>query len=143
MSSIGKVMGIAALVVGTVAVGIVTAGGGFAAVAAVYGTVATAAATATLATAVAAAGAVAAGAVTAIVATVQEVGLAVARIGEKKRLNGKNTVAPSGYKIVETDDSRQLTDSFDDRIIIKDGSKNQVQGIICPDYTVCGLHDGA
>ena len=135
-SSIGKVMGIAALVVGTIAVGIVTAGGGFAAAAAAYGTIAAATATATVAAAVAGTAALAAGAVTAVVATVQEVGLAVARIGEKKRLNGKNTVAPSGYKIVETDDSRQLTDSFDDRIIIKDDSKNQVQGIICPDYTV-------
>jgi hypothetical protein len=38
--------------------------------------------------------------------------------------------------MVETDDSRLLTHEFSERIIIKDGSHNDIHGIICPDYTV-------
>jgi hypothetical protein len=51
-------------------------------------------------------------------------------------MNGKETKAPSGYKLVETEDSRKLTKNYEDRIIIKDPDHNKVQGIICPDYTV-------
>jgi hypothetical protein len=84
----------------------------------------------------AAAAGVAAGVVSVAVASTQEIWQAVVRIGAKKRLQGKDTKAPSGYKIVEESDSRKLTEYFDDRIIIKDDSKNEVCGIICPDYTV-------
>lgn len=53
---------------------------------------------------------------------------------QKKKLDGRNTKVPSGYKLVEVDESRQLKHDFIDRIIIKDSTKNKVQAIICPDY---------
>ena len=58
------------------------------------------------------------------------------RIFAKKKLEGRNTKCPSGYKIVETDESRKLTQDFLERIIIKDHTKVKVQGILCPDYEV-------
>ena len=147
---IGKIAGVAALVVGAAACMIVPGGQivGALGIGSIVGTVGGTTgivgigaaiglgATTSLAIAGAAAGAVVGAALTSVVASTQELGLAIARIGEEKELNGKATVAPSGYKIVETEESRTLTDVFDDRIIIKDGTKNQVQGIICPDYTV-------
>ena len=143
---IGKIVGIAALVVGAAAAALYTGGASFMFVGSLYtsvvgpiagaigGSVAVAATTVGLAAA--AAGAVAGAVVGGIIASGQEIGQAISRIGEKKRLNGKATVAPSGFKIVESEDSRQLTASFDDRIIIKDETKNSIHGIICPDYTV-------
>jgi len=68
--------------------------------------------------------------------TIQEVRYAIGRAFAKKKLNGRNTQCPSGYKIVETDESRLLTQDFLERIIIKDSSKVKVQGILCPDYEV-------
>ena len=137
---IGKIMGVAALVIGGLAASIVTGGGSLVGSIALVGTITGAVGTSIGAVAVGliagAAAGVAAGAVTGLVASAQELGQAVARIGEKKRLNGKATKAPSGYKIVETEDSRTLTSNFDDRIIIKDSLKNDVQCIICPDYTI-------
>ena len=133
---IGSIMGVTALVVGAITVGIATAGGGFAAAAATYGTIAAATATATVALGTSLVGAIAAAAVTGVIAATQELGYAVVRIGAKKKLDGKNTKAPSGYKIVEEENSRKITESFEDRIIIKDNTKNDIQGIICPDYTV-------
>lgn len=133
---IGKIAAIAALVAGTVAVGIITGGGAFAAVASVYGTIATVTATTILATAAGVAGAVVGAGVTALTAAIQDIGYNVMRIGAKKRLNGRATKAPKGYKIVEEDNSRKLTHSFKDRIIIKDPSHNEAKAIICPDYTV-------
>lgn len=50
----------------------------------------------------------------------------------KKRLNGRETKVPAGYKIVETDESRTLTQEFVDRVIIKDSS--EISAILCPDY---------
>ena len=135
-SKIGKIAGIAALVVGTVVLGVITGGGAFAATAAIYGTMATVGATAIVtAGAAAAAGIVAAG-VTATIAVAQDVGQSIRRNGAVIKLDGRKTKAPSGYKIVETDESRILTHDFNDRIIIKDPTKNLVQGIICPDYTI-------
>lgn len=137
---IGKIMGVTALVVGAIVATIVTAGG-----AAIIGTVAgaitsvtgVAAGTLALGSAlVIGSAAVVAGVTTAAVASTQEVGQALIRIGAKKKLDGKNTKAPSGYKIVEEGDSRKITEYFDDRIIIKDDTKNDVQGIICPDYSL-------
>ena len=137
---IGKIMGVAALVIGGLAASIVTGGGSLVGSLALVGTITGAVGTSIGAVAVGliagAAAGVAAGAVTGLVASAQELGQAVARIGEKKQLNGKATKAPSGYKLVETEDSRTLTSNFDDRIIIKDSSKNEVQCIICPDYTI-------
>ena len=146
---IGTIAAITAAVVAAAAVTIVTAGGGAviagaAAVAAgavgvhagalVVGSVIV---TNIISTVVlSAAGAAVAAGVTATLASTQELKQAVARIGEKKVLNGKATVAPDGYKIEETEDSRTLVEDFEERIIIKDSTKNNVQGIICPDYTV-------
>jgi hypothetical protein len=67
---------------------------------------------------------------------IQEVRYGVGRVFSKKKLNGRNTECPSGYKIVENDESRKLTQDFRERIIIKDPSKVKVQGILCPDYEV-------
>ena len=143
-SRIGKIAGIAALVVGAAAATIFLTPAGAAALGTISGKIAAATAieigfgTAVgLGAAAGAIGGAAAGALSgSAVASTQELGLAIARIGEKKRLNGKATKAPSGYKLEETEDSRTLTSSFDDRIIIKDSSKNEVQCIICPDYTI-------
>lgn len=49
---------------------------------------------------------------------------------------GRNTTVPKGYKREENRESRVLNTNFNERIIIKDPSKVQIQGIICPDYEV-------
>jgi hypothetical protein len=54
----------------------------------------------------------------------------------KKKLDGRNTKAPAGYKIVETEDSRKLGHDFLERFIPKDPKSNIVAGIICPDYSL-------
>lgn len=48
--------------------------------------------------------------------------------------NGRFTEVPKGYEKKESKDSRVLTNLFEDRFILKDSSKNDVQGIICPDF---------
>lgn len=138
---IGKIAGITAMVVGIAAAAVFLTPAGATALGTIAGKITAVSLTYEMAVAAAAAAGAIAGATVgavsgAAIASTQELGLAVARIGEKKRLNGKATVAPSGYKIVETNDSRQLTTDFEERIIIKDENKNSVQGIICPDYTV-------
>lgn len=77
----------------------------------------------------------AAGLVTAAIATGQTIKYGI-QSWQRKKLDGRNTKCPSGYKIVELDESRQLGGNFEDRIIIKDGSKNKTQVILCPDYEV-------
>lgn len=72
----------------------------------------------------------------AIAGTIQETRYAISSIFAKKKLSGRNTQAPSGYKIVETDESRKLGQDFLDRFIPKDSSKVKVQGILCPDYEI-------
>ena len=67
---------------------------------------------------------------------IQEVRYGAQRLFATKKLDGRNTKCPSGYKIVETDESRKLTQDFFERIIIKDPSKVKVQAILCPDYEV-------
>ena len=87
-------------------------------------------------TAIIAAGAgVVASGITAAVATIQTAKYTI-QSWTKKKLDGRNTKCPKGYKIEEVDDSRKLSQSFIDRIIIKDSSKNKIQAIICPDYEV-------
>jgi hypothetical protein len=66
----------------------------------------------------------------------QEIRYATQRLFATKKLDGRNTKCPSGYRIVETDESRELTQDFFERIIIKDPSKVKVQAILCPDYEV-------
>lgn len=140
---IGKIAGIAAAVVGVVATGIYTGGAGWFTGLKIVGTIAgwggaagSVAAATMIASAGTAAGAIVGTVVSGVVASLQELEQAVVRIGAKKRMNGKETKAPSGYKLVETEDSRKLTKNYEDRIIIKDPDHNKVQGIICPDYTV-------
>lgn len=89
------------------------------------------------ASAVIAAGAgLAAGATLATLGAIQEVRYGTNRLFSKKKLDGRNTKCPKGYKIVENDESRKLTQTFKDRLIIKDSSKVKVQAILCPDYEV-------
>lgn len=76
----------------------------------------------------------AAGLISTEIAIAQEIKYGVGRMFSKKTLDGRNTIAPSGYKIVETEDSRKLSGDFKDRCIIKDSSKNSISGILCPDY---------
>lgn len=52
------------------------------------------------------------------------------------KLQGRKTKIPNGYKRVETSDSRLLGKTFEDRIIIKDNTCNEVGAILCPDYDV-------
>ena len=67
---------------------------------------------------------------------IQELRYGIASIFAKKTLNGRATQAPTGYKIVETEDSRKLTQDFRSRFIPKDSDSNIVAGILCPDYEV-------
>lgn len=136
--SIGKAFAIAVGVAGAVLAGVVTAGS------ATLGGVLIAASAATTgvttgivgASAIMAVGAgAAAGLVTAAIATGQEIKYGI-QSWQRKKLDGRNTKCPSGYKIVELDESRQLGGNFEDRIIIKDNSKNKTQVILCPDYEV-------
>jgi hypothetical protein len=139
-------MGVTALIVGAAAAALYTGGASFMFNGAFYASIieptasiiggSAAIAAASVGVAAGAAAGIAAGAITGLTASTQELGLAVDRVGTKKKLNGRATKAPDGYKIVETEDSRTLTDVFEDRIIIKDSSKNKNQCIICPDYTL-------
>jgi len=43
---------------------------------------------------------------------IQEVRYGIGRAFAKKKLEGRNTKCPSGYKIVENDESRLLTQDF-------------------------------
>ena len=84
------------------------------------------------------AGAVAVGVPTlvALAGAIEESVYATGRVFAKKKLNGRDTKAPDGYYIAETEDSRKLGNNFLDRFIPKDPSKNIVAGIICPDYSL-------
>lgn len=77
----------------------------------------------------------AAGLITAIAATSQEVTYGI-QTWKHKKLDGRNTKCPKGYKITEVDDSRKVGGDFENRIIVKDSSKNKTQVILCPDFEV-------
>jgi hypothetical protein len=51
-------------------------------------------------------------------------------------LTGLNREIPKGHELKEHSNSRTLSYSFSERAIIKDTSKNKVQAIYCPDYSV-------
>jgi hypothetical protein len=143
-----KIGSIALTAVGVVAVAaacVFTAGAGAAVVAAgaaattAGGVAAGVAAVTTVATAVtgitsgiAAVAAVAGGVVaasvaaTALVGGIQEVTHIANRALSKVTLKGRNTDIPSGYKRVEVDSSRKLSQEFTERIIIKDSTKVNV-----------------
>lgn len=77
----------------------------------------------------------AAGLITAAIATGQEVKYGI-QTWQHKKLDGRNTKCPKGYKIAELDGSRKVGGDFENRIIIKDNSKNKTQVILCPDFEV-------
>lgn len=77
----------------------------------------------------------AAGLITAAIATGQEVKYGI-QTWQHKKLDGRNTKCPKGYKISELDGSRKVGGDFENRIIIKDNSKNKTQVILCPDFEV-------
>lgn len=152
-SKIGKIAAITAGVVALAAATVFTAGavgaavggtalaGSISAGSAALGSVIGVAAGASLGTVVGTTGLIVAGSavagslVTTTIATAQTVKYTI-QSWTKKKLDGRNTRCPKGYKIEEVDDSRKLSQSFIDRIIIKDSSKNKIQAILCPDYEV-------
>lgn len=129
---------------GAVLAGTATIGGAVSAGAAAIGTVVgTVAGTVGLGTGFVAASGIITGAAIvgtaatiATLGTIQEIRYAVGRTFAKKKLEGRNTKCPSGYKIVETEESRLLKQDFYERLIIKDPTKVKVQAILCPDYEV-------
>ena len=84
----------------------------------------------------AAAGAAAGAVVGTTVGAVDSAIKGISRAANPKKLEGRKTKIPNGYKRVETDDSRLLGKTFEDRIIIKDNTCNEVGAILCPDYDV-------
>lgn len=84
----------------------------------------------------AAAGAVAGATIGATIGAVDSAIKGISRATHPKKLQGKKTKIPNGYKRVETSDSRLLGTTFKDRIIIKDDTCNEVGAILCPDYDV-------
>lgn len=84
----------------------------------------------------AAAGATAGAVVGTTVGVVDSAIKGISRAANPKKLEGRKTKIPNGYKRVETDDSRLLGKTFEDRIIIKDNTCNEVGAILCPDYDV-------
>jgi len=136
-STLGKGL-LAAVVVGAaVATCIVTAGVGAVAIGATA-TLTSAGLTTALTTAAIVAGAIAA--TTGVVATAQEVANVVAqtrnRTEAKNPYRGRNEAIPSGYKRVETDDSRKLDGTYSDRIILVDYDKCRIGAMLVPDYFV-------
>lgn len=77
----------------------------------------------------------AAGLLTTVAATGQEIQYGIST-WQHKKLDGRNTKCPKGYKIAELDGSRKVGGDFENRIIIKDNSKNKTQVILCPDFEV-------
>lgn len=72
-----------------------------------------------------------------VAAGIQDLRYAVGQNTHKSRkMDGRNTKAPPGMKIVEVEESRILTQDFLERYIVKDPSANLVSGILCPDYEV-------
>ena len=125
----GGALGAAGVIAGGAMAGtaaITTAAGAIAGVVGLTGMAAVGAVTAAVGVAV--------GAGIAIAGGIQELRYGVASIFAKKKLDGRNTQPPAGYKLVETDDSRKLSQDFLNRFIPKDPSNNIVAGIICPEY---------
>lgn len=84
----------------------------------------------------AAAGAAAGAVVGTAIGAVDSAIKGINRMITPKKLQGRKTNIPNGYKRVETDNSRLLGKTFEDRIIIKDNTCNEVGAILCPDYDV-------
>ena len=150
---IGKIVAVGVGVIALAASAIVTGGGSLAAAAgALQGFAAVGVSAATIGAASAALGATTMAAlaigtgaaiatVGAVVGTVVAAGIQEARYGVadwfvKKKLEGRNTKAPAGHKIVEVEDSRKIDQDFLKRFIPKDSKSNIIAGIICPDYSI-------
>lgn len=71
-----------------------------------------------------------------IAASIQEGLFAGERALNAYSINGRKTQIPHGYKRVEQKSSRIIGGSFKDRMIIKDYTQNEIEAILCPDYTV-------
>ena len=149
---IGKIAAVAGLLVGSAALTIVSMGtaapgvvAGWASAAGIGAglTTTTAAGALTLTTAGMVATGVAAGTAAGVVGAAATSLIATGQViaNNDKRdtgraLKGRQTQPGKGEKMVETEDSRLLTQEYSERIIIKDKRYNDIHGIICPDYTV-------
>lgn len=131
--TIGMIVAAVAVVATVVALSVVTYGVATAGIAMSLSAIGSAMAGAATAVGVTTGVVAVAGAV--VGATVEGV-RAVVRTTESKKLEGRNTDIPSGYKRSENDDSRLLSKDFRDRVIIMDPTKNSVSVAICPDYEV-------
>ena len=56
--------------------------------------------------------------------------------GAAARVKGRNESIPKGFKREELEDSRKLNNDIEERYIIKEGSKNNPDAIVVPDYQV-------
>lgn len=131
---LGKALAAVAIVAAVAAATVVTCGA-----AAVAAGVVTAASVVSAATTVAVAGAVAVGATAvagAVVGAAVEGVMAVKRTLATKKLNGRNTQVPSGYKLQEQYSSRKISTDFYNRVIMTNPSQNTVSAVLCPDYEV-------
>jgi hypothetical protein len=133
-SKLGKVVFGVAVVAVVAAATVVTAGTAAVGAGLVAAAAVTSAATTTaIVGGIAVAGVAVTGAIT---GGLIEGGVAVGRTLAKKKLEGRNTHIPSNYKRSENEQSRQISEDFRDRIIIKDPAKNSVSALICPEYEV-------
>lgn len=135
-SSIGKIFAVTALIT-AVALGSIATFGGVAVSAVALSTGLSYTAFAITGTAITA-GIVgtAAATLTAVAASIDEGIKVIQRSAATKVLKGRYTEVPSGYKRVEKDESRKVGGEFINRIIIKDESSNNIQGVLCPDYEI-------
>ena len=116
-----------AVVAGTAVTVSGAAAAGATALGTVAGTIAAATGLGSLGTTVLVGGAVALPtAALAVAGTIQETRYALSSIFVKKKLDGRNTQVSSGYKLVETEESRKLSTDFLTRFIPKDSSKVKV-----------------
>lgn len=71
-----------------------------------------------------------------MVAALDEIHLATNRNVTNLELKGREVVCPSGMVQKDAENSRKLAQNFEDRLIIKDPTQNEVRAIICPDYDI-------
>lgn len=137
---LGTAVGIAALVVGALAITAVTGGSGAAIMGPALGTIlgGITVSAATLSTV--AIGAGIAVAATAVVAAGQDIALKIQQARNSNKAaqpyKGRKAPIPSGYKREETEDSRRLDAEFKQRIILLDSSDCTTSAMLVPDYTV-------
>lgn len=133
-STFGKVLAATAIIAVVAVASVVTFGGAAVAAGAIATATVVSAAVSTAVVAGVTAASIAVGGL--IAGAVVESIRAVKRSLVVKELKGRNTDIPSGYKRSENENSRKLSDTFNDRVIIKDKSKNSINAMLCPDYSV-------